>query len=480
VLTVDAGFDQKPASAFSRAWAGFLAFVVTSAILFAAFDVVMRVPPTDGRAYFYNQALGFARGRLDLIGALPHDHDLADFHGRTYGAFGPLPAVPLLVFVPFFSAARFPQSYVSQGFAALAAGLFFLLVRRVGRFVGRSPSWWILAAAIAWGSSNLVFALAPRHWFLGQLITSLFFTGSVLFAMDRRPPTRSRSTALAWALYGLSILGRIDLIFTYPFFAYLAIANERFDVPGTGRLRDRIVALCHRRTARRVLSLSLAPAAGVALLLLFNYGRFGRFLDFGLDYHNMDSFFRGAYFRYGGWSLGYVRQNVYSTIVRLPIAMMTDGQDWALGCSLFAQVPVLLFVFLRSPAQTPKSLVWACWAGITGPVLFLMGFMGSGWFQFGARYLHDIVPFLVVIAAAKRPDKHPVLLSLSAVFSVLINLWGALLVPGTVKMTVGGAWAATAAVVATAGFAVYISLRREFAVAPAIALPASDSPAAGV
>jgi len=257
---------------------------------------------------------------------------------------------------------------------------------------------------------------------------SCFLLMGIWLALDRRELARRRSTILAWAAWGLAILGRFHMMFAAPLFVFLALSDERYEIPGRGSLLARLASsLKDRANLRRIILLGLAPAAAVLLILLFNAARFGHPLDFGLDYHNMGLSFQKPFKLHGGWSLAYLPRNVYYTVLRLPAWANIDGDGWPMGFSLFAQVPLLLLAFARRPFGAPRELLWASWmaAGLVG--FFVLNIMGTGFNHFGARYLHDAVPMIALIIALKQPERYPRTTWALAAASIYINLWGSIL-----------------------------------------------------
>ena len=408
---------------------GFLVFFLVTFLVCSVTNLALKRDSTKlKQQYFPAQARGFLQGRLDLPGEELTAHDLARYHGHVYAIWPPLPAVLMMPAIPFF-----PHSFPSLTFASLVAsfcaGLFYLIFRRVSEtWGGPAAMTAALAAGFAWGSSNLVFGICGWHWFIGQATGSAFVLLALWLALDRRVLTRERSTTLAWASWGLSLLARFHLMFGAPLFVFLALADHRYEIPGVGRFWTRFRAALTPKTVARVLVLSSWPAAAIVVMLLFNAARFGNPFDFGLSHHNMGELFVEGYRKYGGWSLEYFPSNFYFTVLRLPFDGRWDRQSWSLGFSLFAQVPLLVLLFARRPTAAPRELIVAAGAGGAAVAFFVLNIMGTGYFQFGARYLHDAMPFLALIVALKRPERYPRTIISLAVLSVIINFWGSLMV----------------------------------------------------
>jgi hypothetical protein len=89
---------------------------------------------------------------------------------------------------------------------------------------------------------------------------------------------------------------------------------------------------------------------------------------------------------------------------------------------MFLVTPALLYVFRASPRRDWFTL--GTWLGLGSGLLLLLLFIGTGWYQFGNRYLLDVMPLaLLLVAIGMRGRLSPVSAALIAV-SIAVNAWG--------------------------------------------------------
>ena len=141
--------------------------------------------------------------------------------------------------------------------------------------------------------------------------------------------------------------------------------------------------------------------AAAVLLALYNYFRFGNYLETGLAYHLMNPVFRDNFSQYGVFNIHYLSSNLYYDLLYIPYLKLLSGRldlTFFYGGSLFLLSPAfLLSIFGVLDRWRPHgwALVASCVAGIA-PSLVVMS---PGVVQFGPRYSLDIaVPLLIATA----------------------------------------------------------------------------------
>jgi hypothetical protein len=173
----------------------------------------------------------------------------------------------------------------------------------------------------------------------------------------------------------------------------------------------------------------------LALFAWYNATRFGSIFDNGISYHLMADRFISDFKTYGYISPHYFLHNVYYTILRLPFFANLFREPgaytgWNEGYSLFFQSPVFLFAlwalkYIKRDALV--SVLWLSTALVSVPILCLMG---TGWMQYGARYLFDLCPFLFPLVIIGTRGKISTLLILLVIASIASNIYGLRLVGG--------------------------------------------------
>lgn len=356
----------------------------------------------------------------ELLPRLPHApgiHDWLYVDGKFYGYWGPLPALLLLPYVAMTglnASDRLFDSLIGAGTVLFT----YLMLREAARrhLLALTP---ICACALAilmgLGTVHFYLSVLGGVWFFSQ-ITATFFLTVAIWAM-LRTDRGIRWVALGGAAFGAVLLSRISILATAPFFLVALVAGH--DSMGPARWSQ---------TARRTLVFTLPVLFCLAILLLYNYARFGNPFEDGVAIQTATGAnlrFKAAYDQHGVFSLHYVPHNVYYYF--LNPALLRDPTTQALtfdpeGNSMFLVTPALLFAF-----RSFRQRNWLTIAAAAGAVLclaMLLTFFGTGWYNFGNRYLLDLMPLLILLIAAGMGGR----LTFGSLFliglSLLVNAWG--------------------------------------------------------
>jgi len=222
---------------------------------------------------------------------------------------------------------------------------------------------------------------------------------------------------LSGAAFGASLLSRASVMpagLFFPF-AWVAVA-QRAAIPWS-RVRQWAVAF--------VVSVIVA---GV-ITLAFNYARFGNVFDSGLRTAVVSGAVpqvRPRFEQYGAFNVHYLPHNLYYYF--LNASLHRDPQSGTVsfdpeGNSMFLVTPALLYV-LRSWRRRNWLIVGTLVASAAGMGMLLCYF-ATGWYNFGNRYLLDIMPLLILLVAAGMEGRLTVWALLLIVASVEANAWGA-------------------------------------------------------
>lgn len=283
------------------AWAAVL-LILTAAFYFwtatsAGSPLTSRLAPDD----LYNRLSdGFLGGRLSFLEAPnpalaqladPWDpaqngpyakfHDVTYFHGKYYLYFGP---TPVLLLAPWkaLTGTYLPQNVAAVIFSlvGVAATMGLILVLR-GRHFPQAPSWVVGLCLMAAASANFGAPLLRRPVYYEVAIACAYACAmtallSLAIAMEHGDTRRRRWLVLAGLGYGLAVAARPNYIFGAVVLAVPVLPTWR------AWRRNRTLEV--RAVIREAL-----PAAGpflgiVALLLLYNWLRFGRPAEFGTSY----------------------------------------------------------------------------------------------------------------------------------------------------------------------------------------------------
>ncbi len=342
------------------------------------------------------QASAWVSGRTYLTGAPRPFLEIAEFDGRAYVSF---PPVPSLLEVPMVLVwgERTPNALLGiYLFWALALGAQYLVLRRRG-FDESSA---VLASlTFVFGTNLYASCVRANVWAYGQSLGYCLAIVGLAFVLEN---PRGRQW-LGYLLLALAVGCRPLLALLFPLFVVLDC-----------RTTPRRVRLCLRS--------ALLGAGPVAIALAsYNLARFGSPLEFGHRYlpwaHGLPE---------GIFSLSYLPENAYHAFLRLP----TWDATWpqlrfdALGTAFWINnaIVVVAAVGLARASIDPWIRGAAAFA-ILAIGLSVLSYEGGGAVQFGFRFVLDLMPAaFVAFAYAYRRFRGVALVAASV--SGLVNLYG--------------------------------------------------------
>lgn len=347
-------------------------------------------------------------------------HDWVHLGDRYYAYWPPLPAMIALPFVAV-SGPGASDILIANLLGTATAFFVFLMLR------GLKPLWPSLTAPgcaaltlfYCLGTCHMYQACLGQVWYLTQLAGTLMLIISAWLGL--KAIERPAWLIPAGAALGLGFLGRNTIILAAPMFAgilWMAVRSSRDWMRrylgwGTG------------------FALTLFAAIGVQLGL--NNARFGDPLDFGQGHladQGGNRRFKDEFKQYGRFNWYYLDRNLYYYFVNpwlreYPVRTPPKG-GWTfdpMGNSLFLISPPMLYFFLCW-RQKRRDLLAAVLAGAIPGTVALMFFHGTGWYQFGQRYLLDTMPLLLVLAAFGVRGRLTWPLGGMILWSFAVNAWG--------------------------------------------------------
>ena len=370
------------------------------------------------------QAESFLHGRWDV--ALPPTLvDIRSWHGKSYLFYPPLPAVVMLPFVAVFGL-KTSDVLITSVCSALNLGLLFLLFEQL-RASGLAQRSWrknaILALLFYFGSINLWLSLGGRVWFTSQIITFTFTVLSLFVGLRRH---------YAWsaALLGCAVLGRGTVIPGFLFLLFLAWqdAGRRHEI-------ERFVRSLWARRPEwdaipwlRIGPVALFAVAAVAAYMARNEAVFGSPFETGYGLTVRHDF---PELKTGPLSLTYAPANVAAYFFSFPRISFTsavaghvtiDMLNGAIAVGIFVTTPLFFLLFWRN--RTFSVLRAALWATIALILVECLLFFGTGYSQFGTRYMFDAYPFVFLLFALNEVRVDWRIAALGVV-GVVINAMGA-------------------------------------------------------
>jgi hypothetical protein len=342
--------------------------------------------------------------------------DLADFKGRVYGYWAPLAAVAAMPFVALFGLGVSDQ-VINVLFGALNVGLFYWLLQRADRIgLCRTDEAcrMALTLVLAFGTAHLWLTCAGQVWFAVQIVTLTAMLAALLVACS--PADRAGRDLLSGAFFGTAILGRNIIALAGLFFVVLIwIRLKEAGTLPAGRLARRVTLFC-------------APVAtAVVLQGVYNYARFEDPLESGLGVQVRSSGqerYQETVRQYGMFSFRYLPQNLWYYFVNWRFPRLDDGRIWVdkEGTSVFLATPPLLYALLAWRRRTPLVLALVC--GVAPVLGALLLYFATGADQFGPRYLMDIMPLLLLLAALGMRGRLSHIGYTLVVLAIAANLFG--------------------------------------------------------
>lgn len=382
-----------PIASLSRPWVAFV-LALTVYCLVTAFKGDFAA--SSRWNYYAHLADALLHGQLHLRILPPTTHDLSEFGGKYYLYWPPFPAVLMAPFVYLFgvSASDFLFNNVV---GALNVGLVAAVLRCAcnrgvvdcdDRRVG------LLVLFFAFGTMHFVLAVGGTVWYTGQLVA--FGCGAIAYLIAIAMSGLG-AFLLAGVVMGAVLTTRSPMILcgVWPAFELL----RRHWCRGAP---FRCVAIC----------LGLLPVAVFATAYaIYNRERFGSAFDVGYDYHLMHEHFREGFRTFGALSVHFAPKNLYYHFLAYPLPLRAESLE---GGSLFLMSPVFVAAFwaFRSPSPSKWVLLATCVVTYI-PIMLLLG---TGWAQWGPRYLLDLtIPLMLLVAAGIKSWPLPVAMVLAAV-----------------------------------------------------------------
>jgi hypothetical protein len=264
-------------------------------------------------------------------------------------------------------------------------------------------AWYIVL--FSFGTEDLYVIMQGNVWYIAHVVATTFLLLYIIEALGKQ------RAWLAGFLLGLAALSRTTTLFTFPFFLLLTFTCKR---------EERL------RMWRRWIFFSGMLGLFVIGMLLYNLVRFGSLFDFGYTSMNVDPLVHHDLLTYGQFNLHFIPTNLRYLLLEPPRVIKTFPYITfnPIGTGILWTTPAFVcvgFAFrLRHSRQLALSLLVACLL----PMCALLMYFNTGWYQFGYRFIMDVLPFLLLLTILGMRKKlgWPEMLLIGA--SVLINVWG--------------------------------------------------------
>ena len=373
---------------------------------------------------FVHLASSFLHGRLDLD--LHSGLDLSPFGGKLYAMWPPLCAFFLMPFV-YIHGLCIGDNWISIFLVSVSIFYGWLIIDLIGQRAKWHISLWyktLLTLFLSCGTSFLFLSLgaSPNYMVQVAAATMMFISLFHLLSANNKP----QQYLVAGVFWALAICSRIHLILAAPVFLYVSLFGLTFHA-------DIKIPKQEWKEKVKILLCLLSPIVCIFIFLAwYNWARFGSILECGISYHLMDPRFLSDFKRYGYINPHYFWRNAYYTLIRVPYLShlfpsieTKPHNDWMEGYSIFFQSPPLLYALNTFKSIKEDNLIAALWMSVIPITVVILCLMGTGWVQFGARYLFDTVPLLfplVIIGSKGKATSLFVVLVTGALAATLFGL----------------------------------------------------------
>jgi len=371
--------------------------VICGALAFAVYNFSTVEPsPYD---HYIRLARAFLQGRVDLEDPPVH-LEVARFGGRFYVLNPPFPAVLLLPAAVFWPTER-TQWVGSHLVGALYAALTVLVASRL--LPDRRDYLWI-GALSAFGTILWYLAAAGSTWYYAHVVVAAALTVGVLEVLGRRRPI------ILGTVVAVAYLSRVPNIVTFVFFLLATLPAW-----APAGLRE-----WRRFDLSYLIRLAAPVAAGLLVSMIYNWLRFGTIADIGETLR--PGIWDEPWFASGLLHPSYIPRHLALVFRALPIFVPHPPYvlvPWW-GLAIWVTTPAFVYA-LRAPLDLQTMSAWLA-VGIVALLNFMWG--GTGWSQFGYRFISDIYPLLLLLTIRGMRGRvaWPARILIAA--SILVNLWG--------------------------------------------------------
>ena len=329
--------------------------------------------------------------------------ELAIYNGDYYVSFPPFPSVVQFVLYPLFGL-NTPDNLINTLFGL---GIFVVVYRLLMRKDLSGLNAAVIALLFTLGSNLFYLSVTGWVWFSAQT-QGFFFTALAVYLMDSR---KKAGWAFSFLCLGIAFACRPFNVVYAPLLLYMLYQHIK-DRRGLGI------------TLARCIPYVLPLAAMGLAVAMYNYIRFGSLFEFG---HNYLPEFQAE----DQFGLKYILPNLLE-VLKLP---GTSDTFWPqFNGTLFLLVNpayVLVMVSLVRGRFGAKKLIYVLSLLLHFGLTLAHRTMG-GW-QFGSRYLADMLPLMLVIVGDDPVYKDniqrrgaPALPVALAVIGIAVNVWGAI------------------------------------------------------
>jgi hypothetical protein len=369
--------------------------------------------PTDND--YYNYLLdAFFHGRTNLTNP-PSLLDLSFFENKLYLYWGPAPAVFVLPFYLLFHLQASDVIYTAIA-GTVNVVLFYAVMQAFKKYFHLAlslPTEAFLLISFGLASPNFTLSVDGMVWYTDQIIAGTYLLLFYLLYLQFLNSNKHFQLVLSSVFLCLACLSRYTLLSNGILFVYVFLHSKRSGRPIPVRI---------------ILSIVLIILAFISLEAFYNFVRFHDVLETGHRFQgsvvpSTDPIF----------SVRYVLNNAYYCFVNF-LHFSPDNPPLVIdlgGNSIFSIYPMLWLLpilFYKRKYAEQKRMLFLLLAGmvIGLNLLMLMFYMGTGWKQFGYRYIFDLLPLVFLLLMFILPSI-PTLIQLGLLaYGIFVNFYGSM------------------------------------------------------
>lgn len=326
--------------------------------------------------------------------------DYADYQGKQYLFFGPMPSILLMPFVAIWGK-NFPQMTLSITSLVIIFISIFSLCKKL-KFSTEDSFW--LSNFFVFGTVLYFVGLVNISAYVAQAVATVFIVLSLWEYFTKR----------RWFLIGLFVAAagatRITL-FGITIFFLLEIFRNKANL-----------------NLRLSLTLLLIPIIfSISMLALYNFRRFHSVFDTGYT-RNVSVLDKNYYNYIEGWfSPVHIGANLYSLLVIPPQPILKEEVEFVLkfpylkanhfGMAIWFTSPLFIYLLKSRKVFYTFSAV----GGIIVLIIPSLLYFGIGISQFGYRYSLDFLPLLFLLLITSFDNKLPNFAKFLIIFGIIFN-----------------------------------------------------------
>ncbi len=368
------------------------------------------------------QAENWLNGRISLQNGETYTWlEIANFDGEYYLSFPPVPSVILLPFVAILgSATAVPSNLIIAILGMLTAcGTFCIFSAR--KLSAETCLFWALFVML--GSNTFWLSTSGGVWFMAQVSNLCFLVWGIFFAQKQT----WQGNCFAAILFSLAVGCRpFSILILALFFLWLLITK----IKEHAQIKNWLLPFC--------LPFGFSFLIGLCMAV-YNYIRFGDILEFGHSYL-YEFIYVGDQF-----SLSYIWTNILR-LLRPVILTENLGIDFPIfdGFMFFIANPIFLMWFIYAIKRLlSKKFKWqecVLFISFVLAIIFYCAHRTLGTWQFGARYIADLIPYVIIAECLYLPTANIKKQTGISEYKAQIDIWEWFILTLAVMFNVYGAF----------------------------------------